>query len=79
MAIASNATWTFDVLIVARRTDTHGNVGSWRVQGVIDNNADTVTLPTAITKTLIFRTAWLTAAVHAHLDRQQTPSLLLGV
>jgi transposase len=23
--------------------------------------------------------AWLTAAVHAHLDRQQTPSLLLGV
>ena len=42
MVIPSGTTWTFDLLISSRRTDSGSEFGGWRVTGVINNTAGTV-------------------------------------
>ena len=37
--LGAGCAWTFEILVVARRTDATGSVGSWIFQGMIYNNA----------------------------------------
>lgn len=51
--IASDTTWAFRALIVARRTDADGESAAYEITGCIDNNAGTTALVGSITKTVI--------------------------
>lgn len=53
LTIASDTTWGFDALIVARRTNADNESAFWRIVGCIDNNAGTVALVGSITITTI--------------------------
>lgn len=53
MTIASDTTWAFRMLIVARRTDADNESAGYTVDGVIDNNAGTTALVGTITKTVV--------------------------
>ncbi len=64
--IASDTTWGFDCLIVARRTDADNESSFWRIVGCIDNNAGTTALVGSITITTIAddsSAAWSVTAV----------------
>lgn len=51
--IASDTTYMFDVLVVARRTDADNESAGYRLVGVIDNNAGTTALVGTVDKTAI--------------------------
>ncbi len=53
LSIASDTTWTFDILIVARRTDADNESAAYRIVGCIDNNAGTTALVGSVTVTTI--------------------------
>lgn len=42
MTIPSNTTWTFDILVSSRRIDSGTEFGGWRIVGVINNTAGSV-------------------------------------
>ena len=44
MTIASDSTWGFDIMVVARRTDADNESAFYRFEGCIDNNAGTTAL-----------------------------------
>jgi hypothetical protein len=43
MVLPSNATWVFDIMVVARRTDVDDESAGYRITGVIDRNAGAAT------------------------------------
>jgi len=51
--IDSDATYTFSILGVARRTDADGESAGYKFEGVIDNNAGTTALVGSVTKTVL--------------------------
>lgn len=53
LTIASDTTWAFEALIVARRTDADDESAGYLITGVIDNNAGVVALVGTITVTVI--------------------------
>lgn len=53
ITIASDTSWAFEALIVARRTDADNESAAYKITGCIDNNAGTTALVGAITVTVI--------------------------
>ena len=55
MIVQSDSTWSFDVNVVARRTDTNNESASYRLSGAVDRNvaANTVALVGPALKTII--------------------------
>lgn len=51
--IATDTTWGFKISLTARRTDANGESAKYEFSGCIDNNAGTVALVGAVTKTVI--------------------------
>jgi hypothetical protein len=51
--IASDTTWAFSILVVARRTDADNESAGYEFKGVIDNNAGTTALVGSVTKTVL--------------------------
>lgn len=53
MTIATDTTWAFTMLIVARRTDADNESAAYEIKGCIDNNAGTTALVGSIATTVI--------------------------
>lgn len=53
LVLAADATWAFTITVVARRTDADGESAAYKFEGCIDNNAGTVALVGAVTKTVL--------------------------
>ncbi len=53
MTIASDTTWHFEVLVVARRTNADNESASYRFEGCIDNNAGVTALVGTVNKTVV--------------------------
>lgn len=53
LVIPNDTTWAFSVLVVARRTDADNESAAYKFEGCIDNNANTVALVGAVTKTVL--------------------------
>lgn len=55
LVIPDNSTWTFSILIVARRTDADNESAGYKVEGVIDRNgnAASTALVGSVTKTVL--------------------------
>jgi hypothetical protein len=51
--IASDTTWAFHILVVARRTDADNESAAYDFVGCIDNNAGTTALVGSVTKTIV--------------------------
>jgi hypothetical protein len=51
--IASDTTWAFSILVVARRTDADNESAAYKFEGCIDNNAGTTALVGSVTKTVL--------------------------
>jgi len=52
LTIPSDTTWTFSVLVAARRTDGDNESAGYEFKGVIDNNAGTTALVGSVSKTV---------------------------
>lgn len=64
LVLPNNSAWTFEVKIIARRTDLTGSIGSWIFQGLIyrDSTAATTVSPGgSISKTSTARVGLITA------------------
>ena len=46
--IATDTTWGFDIMVVARRTDADDESGFFKFEGCIDNNAGTTALVSSV-------------------------------
>jgi len=53
MTIATDTTWAFSALVVARRTDADNESAAYLIQGCIDRNVNTTALVGSITVTAI--------------------------
>jgi len=53
LAIPTDTTWTFSILIVTRRTDANNESAGYKCEGVIDNNAGTTALVGAVITTVL--------------------------
>ena len=53
MTIASDTTYAFRILLVARRTNADNESAAYEFVGCIDNNAGTTALVGSVTKTVI--------------------------
>lgn len=66
MAIPTDTTWGFDIMVTARRTDANGESAFYRFEGCIDNNAGTTALVgSVVSATPIEDTAGWACAVTA--------------
>lgn len=53
LSIASDTTWVFRILVVARRANGDNESAGYEFKGVIDNNAGTTALVGSVTKTVL--------------------------
>lgn len=53
LTLASDTTYAFSILLVARRTDADGESAAYEFKGCIDNNAGTTALVGSVTKTVL--------------------------
>jgi len=53
LRLPTDTTWTFVIVITARRTDADNESAGYKCEGVIDNNAGTTALVGTITKTVL--------------------------
>lgn len=53
ITIATDTTWAFSIMVVARRYDARDEGAGYKLEGVIDNNNGTTALVGAVTKTVI--------------------------
>jgi hypothetical protein len=53
ITIAADTTWSFRILVVARRTDADNESAAYDFVGCIDNNAGTTALVGSVTKTVV--------------------------
>lgn len=53
LVLPNDTTWLFSILVVARRTDADNESAMYKLEGGIDNNANTVALVGTVTKTVL--------------------------
>lgn len=53
LALSSDTTWNFNILISARRTDADNESAAWELKGCIDNNAGTTALVGTVISTTL--------------------------